>query len=168
MKRFLFAAVATCVCAGLLQSAEAGNRGGNGGGNRGGNFGGNFVQKQNFQPKFVQNHNFQQNHNFNKQVFNKPVFNQNHNFQKKIVIAAPHFHQSQIKFQNYHLTYGRKFSGGYCYVGNTHQHWVSTIWAPDCGCYTYYCPYTSVWYYWCQPDGCFYPVSYCPYGTYVF
>jgi hypothetical protein len=22
------------------------------------------------------------------------------------------------------------------------------------------------WYYWCPPDDCFYPVDYCPYGTY--
>src|SRR5262245_49993595 len=110
MKRFLFAAVATCLCAGLLQSAEAGNRGGNGG-IRISNGGGNrvVVQNHNVQQNFQQNHNVQ---NFQKQNFQKQVFH-NQNFQKKIVIAAPQFDRSHLKFQNYHLTYGKKFNFGY-------------------------------------------------------
>ena len=75
---------------------------------------------------------------------------------------------SQVRFQNYHIQYGRKFDYGYCYYGRTHQHWVSTIFSTDCGCNTYYCPYTEAWYYWCEPDSCYYPVTYCPYGTFVF
>jgi hypothetical protein len=25
---------------------------------------------------------------------------------------------------------------------------------------------SDTWYYWCPPDDCYYPVDYCPYGTY--
>lgn len=35
------------------------------------------------------------------------------------------------------------------------------------GCTLYYDPELECYYYWCEPDGCYYPVSYCPYQRYV-
>jgi hypothetical protein len=69
-------------------------------------------------------------------------------------------------FSNYHLTYGTPFAGGYFYKGKDHSHWSHTRWFEQYGCTCYWCPCTSRYYYWCQPDGCYYPVSHCPYGKY--
>ncbi len=72
------------------------------------------------------------------------------------------------KFKDYHLTHATKFDKGYCYKGKWHDHWQCTCWRPDYGCNLYFCPSVRVWYYWCEPDDCYYPVDYCPYGTFVF
>lgn len=69
---------------------------------------------------------------------------------------------------NYSLTYGVRASYGYYYPGIYHSHWSSRTWLSRYGCYGYYCPSTSVYYYWCVPDNCYYPVNYCPYGVYTF
>jgi hypothetical protein len=61
--------------------------------------------------------------------------------------------------RNYHLKYGTKFKGGYYYKGKNHCHWTHKYWWGKYGCYTYYCPSSRRWYYWYQPDDCYYPCS---------
>jgi hypothetical protein len=54
---------------------------------------------------------------------------------------------------------------GYHHVHH-HHHWAFTRYYVDYGCILYYDPDTQTFYYWCPPDNCFYPVSYCPYDKY--
>jgi hypothetical protein len=61
-----------------------------------------------------------------------------------------------------------RFSGGKFYAGREHNHWKSCYFEERSGCYLYLDPSTRDYYYWCERDDCFYPVSYCPYGTYNF
>ena len=69
---------------------------------------------------------------------------------------------------DYHLRYGVKFEHGYFYEGFEHNHWSKIYFNSIYGCKIYFDPYTRVEYYWCVPDHRFYPVSYKPYGKYVF
>ena len=68
--------------------------------------------------------------------------------------------------RNYHLTHGTRFDHGYFYRGRDHFQWSYRTWNSRYGCFTYWDPCTSCNYYWCQPYNCFYPVTYCPCGTY--
>jgi hypothetical protein len=70
--------------------------------------------------------------------------------------------------KTYHLTHGEKHDFGWCFKGYNHDHWTCRCWSDRCGCYCNWCPCTCCWFYFCVPDGCWYPVSYCPYGCYVF
>jgi hypothetical protein len=62
--------------------------------------------------------------------------------------------------RSYRMTQGTKFKGGYFYKGKDHHHWTYRYWWHKYGCYTYYCPGRCCWYYWYQPDNCYYPCSY--------
>ena len=62
--------------------------------------------------------------------------------------------------RSYHEEHGTKFKDGYFYKGKDHHHWTYRYWWGKYGCYTYYCPSTSCWYYWYQPGNCYYPCSY--------
>jgi hypothetical protein len=53
-----------------------------------------------------------------------------------------------------------RFGGGLRYLGREHRHWTHRYWWARYGCYTYYCPDTRCWYYWYEPDDCYYPCSY--------
>jgi hypothetical protein len=55
---------------------------------------------------------------------------------------------------------GHRFSHGYFYRGANHRHWTSRCWSRRYGCACYRCPSAHSWYYWCAPQGCYYPVSY--------
>jgi hypothetical protein len=68
---------------------------------------------------------------------------------------------------NYHLTHGRPFRHGYNYPGRHHAHWAYTRFDVRYGCTLYYDPELECYYYWCEPDDCYYPVSYCPYQRYA-
>jgi hypothetical protein len=68
----------------------------------------------------------------------------------------------------YHHAHGHRFAHGYYYKGRNHHHWTKRYWHSGYRCYLYYCPDTLAYYYWCAPDNCYYPVSYCPYKTYSF
>jgi hypothetical protein len=70
------------------------------------------------------------------------------------------------KVKDYHLQFGTKFQQGYFYKGKNHQHWGLIRFDPRYGCDCYWDPCLLVWYYWCDRDDCFYPVSYCPYRCY--
>lgn len=69
--------------------------------------------------------------------------------------------------KDYHLKHAVKHAFGYCFHGAHHCHWSHSCWWEPCGCYLYWCPCTCVWYYWCEPHVCFYPVTYCPLACYV-
>ena len=71
------------------------------------------------------------------------------------------------RFRDYHLTHGTRFDHGFFYRGKNHDHWGLTRFDPRYGCTCYWDPCLSVWYYWCQRDICYYPVSYCPYRCYT-
>ena len=68
----------------------------------------------------------------------------------------------------YHVRYGTRFAYGFYYQGYHHTHWSRVYVHPVYGCRVYYDPYTLREYYWCAPALCYYPITYCPYGTYVF
>jgi hypothetical protein len=69
-------------------------------------------------------------------------------------------------FHDYHYSLGYSFEHGYYYKGRDHSHWSHYYYSERYGTTIYFDPYHSVYYYWCQPDGCYYPVSYSPYGRY--
>jgi hypothetical protein len=71
------------------------------------------------------------------------------------------------KVANYHLQHGTRFEHGYFYKGKHHEHWGETRFDPRYGCTCYWDSCLSTWYYWCERDVCYYPVSYCPYRCYV-
>jgi hypothetical protein len=52
------------------------------------------------------------------------------------------------------------------FQGKGGHHWASKLFDRRYGC-RLYCGDDGGWYYWCPPDECYYPVDYCPYGTYV-
>jgi hypothetical protein len=67
-------------------------------------------------------------------------------------------------YQNYHLTHGKAFKGGYCYPGKNHTHWTYHGYSKKYGCECYWCPSTCQYYYWCESATCYYPVSYYQYA----
>ena len=62
---------------------------------------------------------------------------------------------------------GIRFAHGIYYRGHDHNHWGARRFDSRYGCECYWDPYVSEWYYWCEPDACYYPVSYCPYQCYT-
>ena len=88
-----------------------------------------------------------------------------HNVTKTLPIANAKL--SPSKNVSYHLQNGTKFAQGYLYKGKNHCHWGLIRWDVRYGCNCYWDPCLLVWYYWCEPDQCFYPVSYCPYRRYT-
>lgn len=87
------------------------------------------------------------NHN-NTTVTNNTTIVINHNH--------PHFKQIGIV----------KHKWGYGYKGFAWNHWAKHQWSVKHNTYCYFNPHVGGWYYWCQPDGCWYPITYCPYGVY--
>src|SRR3954466_8266562 len=65
---------------------------------------------------------------------------------------------------NYHLNFGKSFSGGFCYQGKNHNHWTYSCFSSKFGCQCYWCPSTCSYYYWCEPSCCYYPISYVTYA----
>jgi hypothetical protein len=71
------------------------------------------------------------------------------------------------RIHNYYLQHGTRFAQGYFYRGRNHSHWTVIRFDPRYGCDLYWDPDLGIWFYWCAPDLCFYPVSYVPYRCYV-
>ena len=69
---------------------------------------------------------------------------------------------------NYHSMNAKKFEHGYYYPGKNYNHWSYHCWDKRYGCNVYYDPGLCCYYYYCVPDSCYYPVSYCPYQRYCF
>jgi|GEM_PF-2586071 len=72
---------------------------------------------------------------------------------------------SHNHYPNYHIRFGTPFNYGYYYSGRDHYHWSKFYWNSKYGCYFYFCPYTSCYYYWYEPSGRYYPVRYIEYAT---
>jgi hypothetical protein len=70
-------------------------------------------------------------------------------------------------FTDYHLRVGIHFEHGIYYKGRDHFHWTLSRFDARYGCECYWDPYSLAWYYWCEPDQCFYPVTYAPHRTYA-
>jgi hypothetical protein len=68
---------------------------------------------------------------------------------------------------DYFKKFGTKFDHGFFYKGKHHNHWSYRCWYPEFGCYCYWDPCLCEYFYFCEPDCCFYPISYCPYHRYV-
>jgi hypothetical protein len=71
------------------------------------------------------------------------------------------------KINDYHLKFGTKFDHGYFYKGKNHHHWGLIRFDVRYGCNCYWDPCLLIWFYWCERDVCYYPVSYCPYRCYA-
>jgi hypothetical protein len=56
--------------------------------------------------------------------------------------------------------------GVHFFKGRGHDHWTHRSFDQRRGCTLYYDSGDGCSYYWCEPDDCYYPVDYCPYGTY--
>src|SRR5262249_32935961 len=80
--------------------------------------------------------------------------------------SAPRHNRTD--FRDYHKKFGKEFNWGYGYFGRHHRHWTSSYFDNRFDCYLYLCPSTQAYYYWCERDVCFYPLSYCPYTTFSF
>lgn len=82
-------------------------------------------------------------------------------------------HLGVFRQNNYHINFGTRFpvghrlAGQFFYRGYNHRHWTHWRYYPSYGCYLYWCPYTTVWYYWCGPDLSYYPITYVPYNSYT-
>ena len=68
--------------------------------------------------------------------------------------------------KDYNLKFGTKCDFGFCYKGFQQCHWSYCCWWAPCGCNCYWDPCVLCYYYYCTPDGCWYPISHCTYGTY--
>jgi hypothetical protein len=76
--------------------------------------------------------------------------------------------RSDRDHDRYYLTHGTKASFGWYFKGKNHNHWSSWRWSSKYGCKCYFDRGCGSWFYFCVPDDCYYPVTYCPYGKYVF
>jgi hypothetical protein len=79
---------------------------------------------------------------------------------------------------NYHTTNFKKdhdydkghFLKGdfHCYKGKYCDFWNYHCWDRSYGCELYWNPWYRCYYYFCDPDDCYYPISYCPYVKFSF
>lgn len=68
----------------------------------------------------------------------------------------PHFNQAGVVRNNW----------GYSYRGFNWNFWGQRRFFANYNTTLYWNPYAVAWYYWCQPDGAWYPTTYAPYGIY--
>lgn len=61
---------------------------------------------------------------------------------------------------SYHTRFGTKFSHGYYFSGPNHHFWTSRNWSSRYGCYCYWYPGNSSWYYWSAAQNGYYPIGY--------
>ena len=74
-----------------------------------------------------------------------------------------HHNQHHQSFR--HHNHGYKFN----YVNHyrsLHHNWSYSNYSPKYGCTIYHCPTTHADYYWSAAYSCYFPVSYCPTGSY--
>jgi hypothetical protein len=69
-------------------------------------------------------------------------------------------------FKDYHMSHGTKFEHGYFYKGKNHEHWGEIRFDHRYNTRIYFDRGLERWFYWCERDVCYYPVTYCPYRTY--
>ena len=56
--------------------------------------------------------------------------------------------------------------GHHSLKGKSGHQWGKKTFDKRYGCKLYFDADSGDWFYWCSPDDCYYPVDYCPYGTY--
>jgi hypothetical protein len=88
-------------------------------------------------------------------------------------LARGRSHRGARKGSHAHGRRGRAFAkhSGRGRAGHRGLHrlnWTRRYWNLNFGAYLYYNPDDGEYYYWCQPDDCYYPEDYCPYGRYDF
>lgn len=81
-------------------------------------------------------------------------------------VAHPINHNINHNHSHFRNSNIRRFNYGYRYKGFRWNHWNRHVWSARYNTFIYYNPFTYGWYYWCQPDDCWYPVTYAPYGVY--
>jgi hypothetical protein len=79
-----------------------------------------------------------------------------------------HYSGTTVYVPSYSVTYGKTFSGGIYYAGKSHNHWSYQCYWSKYGCNCYWCPSTCCYYYWYEPAGCYYPISYITVKTPVY
>jgi hypothetical protein len=62
-------------------------------------------------------------------------------------------------------SHARRFSHGH-WFRHRHSCWGSRCWNAHYHCWCRWCPVTCCNYYWCAPYNCYFPVGYCPTGSY--
>jgi Ni/Co efflux regulator RcnB len=64
---------------------------------------------------------------------------------------------------------GHFLKGDYhCYRGRHCDFWNYHCWDRRYGCELYWNPWYRCYYYYCDPDDCYYPISYCPHRKFSF
>jgi hypothetical protein len=56
----------------------------------------------------------------------------------------------------------------HCYKGKHCDFWNYHCWDRRYGCELYWNPWYRCYYYYCDPDDCYYPISYCPHRKFSF
>jgi hypothetical protein len=77
-----------------------------------------------------------------------------------------HHRHGPTRYRNWWRTHGVRFDHGYLFRGRNQPHWSFRCWHPRYRTWCYWCPSLGTYYYWCGPRNCYYPVSYCPTGSY--
>jgi hypothetical protein len=63
------------------------------------------------------------------------------------------------------FNHARRFSGGHWFRSRPSV-WTHRFWHPHHRCWCWRCPVTSCDYYWCGPYNAYFPITYCPTGSY--
>jgi hypothetical protein len=80
-----------------------------------------------------------------------------------------HYSTTLKKDHDFKFDKGHFFKGDYhCYKGKHCDFWNYHCWDRRYGCYLYWNPWYRSYYYYCDPDDCYYPISYCPYRKFSF
>jgi hypothetical protein len=61
---------------------------------------------------------------------------------------------------------GNRFEHGFFFRGRDSYRFHHKYFSERYGTYCFYDEYTRCDYYFCVPDDCYYPMTYCPYGRY--
>jgi hypothetical protein len=67
--------------------------------------------------------------------------------------------RTRVRTSLYATRYGTKLEDGtLAYKGLQHRHWTRKAFLPRRGCWSWFCPCTGDWYYWCRAESAFLPV----------
>jgi hypothetical protein len=67
--------------------------------------------------------------------------------------------------RGFYSNYAKRFSHGH-WFRHRHSSWGARCWHARYRCWCRWCPVTCCSYYWCGPYNCYFPVTYCPTGSY--
>ena len=84
-----------------------------------------------------------------------------------ITTQKPTYIKSQtIVPSNYGTLYGTKAKFGFYFQSKYCNFWSYKCYLAKYGCTCFWCPCCNCYYYFCVPDDCYYPVTFCPYKRY--